>query len=216
MYVEISALLHQGSRDILAQEGKDFLLATIADYKVAYELLKENAPRTLELISRPARNAYDKIKAKIGSGRMSTGEITALLSEPKSSVKRWIYELTDAGLLAKDTEKKNKENIYVLGVEVNTLQEIGLIEPREVEKILCASSPSQTNERKAENAYSTGANISSSQNEYSVNEPIEGQNNQMLTERSKQSEHLNVAQVECFEPNAPCLAEESEQEIFRV
>ena len=45
---------------------------------------------------------------------MTTGEITALLKEPKSTVKRWIYELVDTGLLAKDTEKKGKENRYCL------------------------------------------------------------------------------------------------------
>ena len=63
MYVEISALFHQDSRETFSREGKDFLRATIADYRVAYDLLTENAPRTLELISRPAKAAYDQIKA---------------------------------------------------------------------------------------------------------------------------------------------------------
>ena len=90
----------------------------------------------------------------------------------------------------------------MLGVEVNTAQDIGLIPPDDIEKILSARSSTANNERIAGNAYGIGVNVSSLQNERSLNESTEGQNSQTFTERSKQDERLNMPQAEDFEPNA--------------
>ncbi len=148
-YVKISALLHQKTRVIEEHNSKEFIVATEQDYRIAYELLTENAPRVLEPCSDPAIKAFDKLKPKLmtSSGTdggeeasqpplvtMSTGQIQKHLGQPGSTIRRWLYELTNAGLLTLVSGFGGRQHVYMLGEEINTRQELGLVPPKVIDE----------------------------------------------------------------------------------
>lgn len=145
-YVKISALLHQGTRDkFLAGDGREYLIATLEDYKLAYEVMQSNAPRTLDIVSDAAREFFDVIRKPIAYCTMSTGQLRDVAKQPKESVRRWINELVEAGLLVQEG-KYGRQHQYCLGnASESAKQDIGLISPDEVEKSFSESSSSMGN-----------------------------------------------------------------------
>lgn len=129
-YTRASALLHQHTRQTIYQDNVRHVIATWDDYRKAYALLQDNAPRVLEICSAPSLKAYAAIKESINSRKssLSTGEIRKLLGQPPSTVAKWINELRGAGLLTVPG-KEGKQNLYALGVSVDYRQDIGLIPP---------------------------------------------------------------------------------------
>lgn len=135
-YVKASTLLHQGSRTTTTRGGTEYLEATICDYEIAYELLCLNAPRVLDLCSKPAREAYQRLTNHLQHQRkLTTAEIQRTLNEPGSTVRRWLRQLTDAGLLLK-AEGTGKHNVYWLGDTEPKEQDLGLVSPARLRAIL--------------------------------------------------------------------------------
>ena len=113
--------------------GYTYVVATIDDYKVAYDLLSANAPRVLELCSKSAYSAYKALKEALKDGaKMSTSQIQQLLKKPKSTVKRWLSELTAAELLSLEESKRGRPNIYSCGIDAQETQDLGLVHPDNV------------------------------------------------------------------------------------
>ena len=142
MYIKGFALLHQATRKTQVKNGKSYLIATIEDYRFAYDLLSKNAPRTLETVSRGAQEALVMVKKLLDSrnqndefvrGEISLGEIQQALQEPETNVWRWMTELANAGFL--NRSQYARKNYYSLGSDEEIVQqEIGLIPPDEVEQ----------------------------------------------------------------------------------
>lgn len=133
MYVSLSALLHQGVREIVEQGGERFIVASLDDYANAFRLLTVNAPRPLAAVSEAARAAYETLRPKLATGGvLSTGEIQTHLRRPKQTCQRWLKELVDAGLLEQDG-KFGRQNRYSMGVgDVSSGDQLGLVPPNQV------------------------------------------------------------------------------------
>lgn len=145
-YVKVSALLHQATRKIVQHNGRDFVVANDQDYRVAYELLTENAPRVLDLCSGPAMKALKVLQTKWTAANgtnteddltdkeevfLTTGQIQQILKEPSSTVRRWLLDLTNAGFL-NAFGKSGRQNLYGLGVEANICHDLGLVPPQQI------------------------------------------------------------------------------------
>ncbi len=135
--IECSALVHQYSRETVSgTDGVEYLVASIQDYDVAYELLGRNAPRTNESCGDAALSAYQAIKPHL-LGRDPYGEpkylhlaqIRSILKKPKETVRGWVDDLCEAGLLEHDG-KWGRQYKFILGpAEVDPSQSLGLVSP---------------------------------------------------------------------------------------
>ena len=91
--IEVSAFLHQFQRE----KRNGAILATVADYKVAYELAARVLTDTLSDLRRPLRDAYERIASlcRENKGSVSRREIRQALAIPDSTVRRWLSELVE-------------------------------------------------------------------------------------------------------------------------
>jgi DNA primase len=96
--IEVSAFLHQHQRE---RKG-GAVVAALADYAAAYALAGEVLAETLADVKRPLREAYERIRGLCakGGGSVSRREIREALSEPDSTVRRWLGELVELEYLA--------------------------------------------------------------------------------------------------------------------
>jgi 5S rRNA maturation endonuclease (ribonuclease M5) len=96
--IEVSAFLHQHQRE---RRG-GAIVASLADYGVAYALAGEVLRDTLTDLRKPLREAYTRIRglAERGGGTVSRREVRETLSEPDSTVRRWLAELVELEYLA--------------------------------------------------------------------------------------------------------------------
>jgi DNA primase len=96
--IEVSAFLHQHQRD---RRG-GAIVASVADYRVAYALAAEVLQETLADVRRPLREAYDRIRSlsQQKDGTVSRREIRETLSVPDSTVRRWLAELVELEYVA--------------------------------------------------------------------------------------------------------------------
>jgi DNA primase catalytic core len=96
--IEVSAFLHQHQRE---RRG-GAIVASLADYAVAYALAAEVLRETLTDVKKPLREAYRRIQGlcEERGGTVSRREIREALSLPDSTVRRWLSELVDFEYLA--------------------------------------------------------------------------------------------------------------------
>jgi 5S rRNA maturation endonuclease (ribonuclease M5) len=96
--IEVSAFLHQHQRE---RRGSA-IVASLADYAVAYGLAGEVLRDTLTDLRKPLREAHTRIRAlaEKGNGSVSRREIREALNEPDSTVRRWLAELVELEYLA--------------------------------------------------------------------------------------------------------------------
>ena len=97
--IEVSAFLHQHQRERMAAGT---IVASFADYAVAYSLAAEVLKETLSDVKRPLREAYERIRrlSLKGDGSLSRREIREALQLPDSTVRRWLQELVELECLA--------------------------------------------------------------------------------------------------------------------
>jgi len=96
--IEVSAFLHQHQRERRA----GVIVASLADYALAYALAAEVLSDTLCDLKKPLRQAYERIRglAVQADGTLSRRQIREALDEPDSTVRRWLAELVELEYLA--------------------------------------------------------------------------------------------------------------------
>jgi DNA primase len=135
--IEVSAFLHQQQR-----ERKDgAIVASVADYQVAYELAAQVLADTLTDLKKPLREAYQRIRelSLKGEGSVSRREIREALAQPDSTVRHWLQELVELEYLQAEASRggAGKATRYRL-TERAPREELvlGLLRPEELEQKL--------------------------------------------------------------------------------
>jgi Mn-dependent DtxR family transcriptional regulator len=109
--IEVSAFLHQHQRE---RRGAA-IVASLADYAVAYALAGEVLADTLSDVKRPLREAYTRIRElSLKSGSVTRSEVRDALALPDSTVRRWLAELVELEYLEAEPVKQGKAARYVL------------------------------------------------------------------------------------------------------
>ena len=101
--IEVSAFVHQYQRE---RRG-GAIVASLADYAVAYELAKEVLADTLADLKRPLRDAYEGIRAlaQKSGGSVSRRELREELAHPDSTVRGWLGQLVELEYLEAESSK---------------------------------------------------------------------------------------------------------------
>ncbi len=96
--IEVSAFLHQFQRERL----NGAIVASVDDYKVAYELSRHVLSETLSDVKKPLREAYERIRGLSSQGEptLTRRQIRDALAVPDSTVRRWLSELVELEYLA--------------------------------------------------------------------------------------------------------------------
>jgi DNA-binding transcriptional ArsR family regulator len=102
--IEVSAFLHQHQRE---RTSDGAIVAALADYAVAYGLAAQVLAETLADVKKPLRQAFERIRglSAKGDGSVSRREIREALSEPDSTVRRWLGELVELEYLELEPSK---------------------------------------------------------------------------------------------------------------
>jgi len=101
--IEVSAFLHQHQRE---RRG-GAVVASLADYAVAYNLAGEVLADTLSDLRKPLREAYGRLRelALKAEGPVSRREIREALSQPDSTVRHWLAELVELEYLETEASR---------------------------------------------------------------------------------------------------------------
>ncbi len=102
--IEVLAFLHQHQRP---RTSEGAIVAALADYQAAYALAGQVLAETLSDLKKPLRRAYERIRALChGNGScVSRREMREALSEPDSTLRRWLAELVELEYLELETSK---------------------------------------------------------------------------------------------------------------
>jgi DNA primase len=135
--IEVSAFLHQHQRE---RRG-GAIVASLADYAVAYGLAGEVLAETLTDVKKPLREAYTRIRglAQEKGGTVSRREIREALHVPDSTVRRWLADLVDfeyLAVVAQDGKAGQGRTMryQLLGREMKESEVLGLLTPSELER----------------------------------------------------------------------------------
>jgi DNA primase len=139
--IEVSAFLHQHQRQrregVSASRGQA-IVASTADYAVAYALAVEVLAETLSDLRRPLREALECVRGLSlkGDGSVSRREIREALAMPDSTVRRWLSELVELEYLAQIEASKGgagKTSRYrLVPLETHRNAPLGLLSPEEL------------------------------------------------------------------------------------
>jgi len=101
--IEVVAFLHQHQRE---RRG-GAILASLADYAVAYELAGQVLADTLSDLKKPLREALERIRelSLKGEGSVSRREIREALALPDSTVRGWLQELVELEYLEAEASR---------------------------------------------------------------------------------------------------------------
>ena len=138
--IEVSAFLHQYQRERhggLSSRSGDAIVASVEDYEVAYALAASVLAETLSDVRKPLREAYERIRelSLKGDGTVSRREIREALSEPDSTVRRWLAELVELDYLAVSEASKGgagRAARYRVLEQPNAGVPLGLLTPSEL------------------------------------------------------------------------------------
>jgi hypothetical protein len=108
---------------------RSYLLAEKDDYKTAYELLKINAPRTMDSIQKRCREFFAKFKRLPGvSEGITVEDASTVLNLCRSDVQKFLTPLFKAGCVSRD-EKIGKAYLYKFEKDAPDETDHGLIDP---------------------------------------------------------------------------------------
>jgi len=101
--IEVSAFLHQHQRR--TEDGA--IVATPADYAVAYALAAQLLAETLHDLKKPLRDTYERVREmSLGSGgAVSRREIREALALPDTTVRHWLSELVELEYLEAEASR---------------------------------------------------------------------------------------------------------------
>lgn len=103
--VQASALLHQRQRE---RDSSGSIIATKKDYEVARKLLLKPLSRGQGGLSDGARRMFDVLKNESGGEEFTTAQARKWGDFAKSSVKGWVIELYEGGLLELVQESRGR------------------------------------------------------------------------------------------------------------
>ena len=130
--IEASAFLHQHQRE----RSNGAIVASVADYAVAYSLAGEVLIETLGDLRKPLREALARIEAiPTTEGGLSRREIREALALPDSTVRGWLTELVELEYLEVESSKGGKGNktlyrVAKTGPRPNVI--LGLVTPEDL------------------------------------------------------------------------------------
>ncbi|MBP9944818.1 MAG: toprim domain-containing protein [Vicinamibacteria bacterium] len=110
--IEVSAFLHQYQRE----RRSGAIVASVADYAVAYSLAGEVLKDTLQDLKKPLRETFEHIRvlSSKSDGALTRSAIREALALPDSTVRRWLAELVELEYLETETVKQGKAARYAL------------------------------------------------------------------------------------------------------
>jgi DNA primase catalytic core len=140
--IEVSAFLHQHQRE---RRG-GAIVATTADYAVAYALAADVLAETLSDLRKPLRDALERVRGLSlkGDGSVSRREIREALAMPDSTVRRWLQDLVELEYLtqveagAKGAGKTSRYRLVPLETHRAPL---GLLRPEDLQEIAIRQKP---------------------------------------------------------------------------
>jgi DNA-binding transcriptional ArsR family regulator len=140
--IEVSAFLHQHQRE---RRG-GAIVASTADYAVAYSLAAEVLAETLSDLRKPLRDALERVRGLSleGDGSVSRREIREALAMPDSTVRRWLSDLVELEYLtqveagAKGAGKTSRYRLVPLETHRAPL---GLLRPEDLQEIATRQKP---------------------------------------------------------------------------
>jgi hypothetical protein len=132
--IEVSAFLHQHQRE---RRGRA-IVASTADYAVAYALAAEVLAETLSDLKKPLREALECVRGLSlkSDGSVSRREIREALAVPDSTVRRWLCDLVELEYLAQaetsrgGAGKTSRYRLVPLDTHRNT--PLGLLSPEDL------------------------------------------------------------------------------------
>ena len=135
--IEVSAFLHQHQRE---RTRAGAIVASLADYEVAYALAAEVLAETLSDLKKPLREALQSIRALSLKGERTSvtrREIREALGVPDSTVRRWLAELVELEYLEAEGGGAGKTTRYRLtGRGPSGDVALGLLTPAELSRHL--------------------------------------------------------------------------------
>jgi energy-coupling factor transporter ATP-binding protein EcfA2 len=137
--IEVSAFLHQHQRE--RQGGA--IVASLADYGVAYALAAQVLRETLSDLKKPLREALERIRSLVrgDSATVSRRQIRDELGEPDSTVRRWLADLVELEYLEAETSKGGQGKTARYRLAEGAPREdvvLGLLTPEDLRKRLAA------------------------------------------------------------------------------
>jgi hypothetical protein len=129
--IEVSAFLHQHQRQ--RQDGA--IIATLDDYRTAYDLAASVLAETLSDLKRPLRLVLDRVRALASqhAGRVSRRQVRESLQLPDTTVRRWLRELVDLEYLKPERPRPGeKSTAYTIDSTTTTEGSSGLLTPDEL------------------------------------------------------------------------------------
>ena len=130
--IEVSAFLHQYQRE----RDSEAIVASIADYAVAYALAGEVLAETLGDLRKPLREALSRIQAMAtAEAGVSRRDIREALGLPDSTVRRWLAELVELEYLEVEAGKGgagNKSRYRAADRDARQPVVLGLLTPEEL------------------------------------------------------------------------------------
>jgi hypothetical protein len=132
--IEVSAFLHQHQRE--RRDGA--IVASTADYAVAYALAAEVLAETLSDLRKPLREALERVRGLSlkGDGSVSRREIREALAMPDSTVRRWLQDLVELEYLVQAETSKGgagKTSRYrPVPLETHRNTPLGLLSPEDL------------------------------------------------------------------------------------
>jgi len=140
--IEVSAFLHQHQRE---RRG-GAIVASTADYAVAYGLAAEVLAETLSDLRKPLREALERVRnlsLKAG-GSVSRREIREALAVPDSTVRRWLQDLVELEYLVQveaGGKGAGKTSRYGLVPLETQRAPLGLLRPEDLQEIATRQKP---------------------------------------------------------------------------
>jgi hypothetical protein len=132
--IEVSAFLHQHQRE----RASGAIVASVADYAVAYALAAEVLAETLSDLRRPLKETYEAVRGLCEHGEgITRREIREALQMPDSTVRNWLSELVSLEYLEAEGGGLGKTTRYRLtarGPKGDVV--LGLLSPDELRKLL--------------------------------------------------------------------------------
>jgi 5S rRNA maturation endonuclease (ribonuclease M5) len=131
--IEVSAFLHQHQRE----RRSGAIVASPADYAIAYGLAAEVLAETLSDLKKPLREALERVRGLSlkGDGTVSRREIREALAMPDSTVRRWLADLVELEYLAQAETSKGgagKTSRYrLVPLETHRNTPLGLLSPED-------------------------------------------------------------------------------------
>ena len=103
--IKISAYLHQYQRVRAVLNGQEYVIATFADYHIAYTLAKKVLRSTILGLAEGVLRVYDVCK-KLGEEKITSRVVTENCDYSQSTVQKYLNQLVSARLLLRDESQK--------------------------------------------------------------------------------------------------------------